>query len=92
VRRALTRAQYKPPEANLGAVQPCAARALKAAESTWTGLVAVNLKKLLVWAGVALVLFFLVSAPTQAAGLVHNVLGTLRGGAEALISFVQNLF
>lgn len=65
---------------------------VKAAKSTWTGLVAVNLKKLLVWAGVALVLFFLVSAPTQAAGLVHNVLGTLRGGAEALISFVQNLF
>ncbi len=55
-------------------------------------MVAVNLKKLLIWAGVALVLFFLVSAPTQAAGLVHNVLGTLRGGAEALISFVQNLF
>ena len=65
---------------------------VKAALSTWTGLVAVNLKKLLIWAGVALVLFFLVSSPMQAAGLVHNVLGSLRTGAEALISFVQNLF
>ncbi|GAA3439386.1 hypothetical protein GCM10018954_090070 [Kutzneria kofuensis] len=91
MRPALTRAQYKPPEANLGAVQPCS-EGVKAAESTWTGLVAVNLKKILIWAGVALVLFFLVSAPAQAATLVHNVLGTLRGGAEALISFVQNLF
>jgi len=50
-----------------------------------------NIKKLLTWAGVALVLFFLVSAPTEAAGLVHNVLGTLRGAATALITFVQNL-
>lgn len=55
-------------------------------------MVAVNLKKILIWAGVALVLFFLVSSPMQAAGLVHNVLGSLRTGAEALISFVQNLF
>ncbi|HSX03055.1 MAG TPA: hypothetical protein VLI05_07165 [Candidatus Saccharimonadia bacterium] len=51
-----------------------------------------NLKKILIWAGVALVLFFLVSAPTQAAGLVHNVLGSLRTGAVALITFVQALF
>jgi hypothetical protein len=50
-----------------------------------------NLKKLLIWAGVALVLFFLVSAPTQAAGLVHNVFGTLRGAAESLIHFVESL-
>ncbi len=65
---------------------------VKAAASTWTGLVAVNLKKLLIWAGVALALFFLVSAPASAAGLVHNVLGALRGGAEGVISFAQNLF
>jgi hypothetical protein len=58
----------------------------------WTGLIAVNLKKILIWAGVALVLFFLVSSPLQAANLVHDVLGSLRTGAEALITFVRNLF
>ena len=51
-----------------------------------------NLKKLLIWAGVALVLFFLVSAPTEAAGVVHNVLGFLRGAADAIITFIRNLF
>jgi hypothetical protein len=58
----------------------------------WTGLVIVSLKKILLWAGVALLLFFLVSSPLQAAGLVHNILDTLKGGANALITFVRSLF
>ncbi|MBA8930027.1 hypothetical protein BC739_007260 [Kutzneria viridogrisea] len=51
-----------------------------------------NLKKILIWAGLALVLFYVISQPNGAAGLVHNLLGSLRGGAEALITFVRNLF
>ncbi|MBV8933045.1 MAG: hypothetical protein JOZ47_03140 [Kutzneria sp.] len=62
------------------------------AASTPMGLVDVNLKKILIWAGLALVVFYVVSQPDGAAGLVHNVLGALRGGAEALITFVRNLF
>ena len=51
-----------------------------------------NLKKLLVLAAVALVLFFLISQPTQSAGLVHNILGTLKDGAVAIIAFLKSLF
>jgi hypothetical protein len=56
------------------------------------GLITVNLKKILTFAGVGLVLFFLIAEPTQAAQLVQNILGTLRGAAEALITFVKQLF
>ncbi|MBB5807771.1 hypothetical protein F4560_007539 [Saccharothrix ecbatanensis] len=51
-----------------------------------------NLKKILTFAGVGLVLFFLIAEPEQAAGLVHNILDTLRTAAEALITFVKQLF
>jgi hypothetical protein len=51
----------------------------------------VNLKKLLVWGGVALVLFFLISAPTQASGLVTHVLDLLKNGATAIVTFVKTL-
>ncbi|HEX5118725.1 MAG TPA: hypothetical protein VGG05_28030 [Pseudonocardiaceae bacterium] len=57
-----------------------------------TGSIDVNLKKLLTWAGIALVLFFLISAPTQASGLVTNILDLLKNGAEAIVTFVQSLF
>jgi hypothetical protein len=51
-----------------------------------------NLKKLLTWAAVALVLFFLISAPTAASGLVDTILKDLRTAAEAIVTFVQSLF
>jgi hypothetical protein len=51
-----------------------------------------NLKKLLTWAAVALVLFFLISAPTQASHLVDSILTMLKNAAEALVTFVQSLF
>ncbi|WP_188316463.1 hypothetical protein [Solihabitans fulvus] len=51
-----------------------------------------NLKKILTWAGIALLLFFLITQPTQSAGLVTNILNTLKGAAEALITFVRQLF
>jgi hypothetical protein len=57
-----------------------------------TGSIDVNLKKLLTWAAIALVLFFLISAPTQASGLVTNVLNLLKNGAESIVTFVQSLF
>jgi hypothetical protein len=52
----------------------------------------VNLKKLLTWVGIALVLFFLISAPTQASTLVGNILTMLKNGADAIVTFVQSLF
>lgn len=51
-----------------------------------------NLKKLLIWAAVALVLFFLISAPTQASGLVDSILTMLKNAAESIVTFVQSLF
>jgi len=51
----------------------------------------VNLKKLLTWAAIALVLFFLISAPTQASGLVAHVLDLLKSGATAIVTFVKSL-
>ncbi|WAL67536.1 hypothetical protein ORV05_07070 [Amycolatopsis cynarae] len=49
-------------------------------------------KKILIVAVVALVLFFLITRPTQSAGVVHNALGWLRDGAEAIVTFVRTLF
>ena len=51
-----------------------------------------NLKKLLIWGGVALVLFFLISAPTDASHLVTSILNMLRNGANGIITFVRSLF
>jgi hypothetical protein len=51
-----------------------------------------GLKKILVVGVVVLVLFFLITQPTQSADLVHRVLGWLRGGAEAIVTFFKTLF
>ncbi|GLY69840.1 hypothetical protein [Amycolatopsis taiwanensis] len=51
-----------------------------------------NTKKIVIVAVVALVLFFLVTKPNQSADVVHNVLGWLRNGAEAIVTFVRSLF
>ncbi|WP_020671743.1 hypothetical protein [Amycolatopsis nigrescens] len=51
-----------------------------------------NLKKILVVGLVALILFFLISQPTQSADAVHNVLGWLKDGADAIVTFVRSLF
>lgn len=57
-----------------------------------TGLIVVSAKKLAVFAGVALVLFFVIAQPGQAAGLVNNIIGFLRSAAELVISFVSGVF
>ncbi|MBK1788932.1 hypothetical protein [Prauserella cavernicola] len=51
-----------------------------------------NAKKLAIIAGIALVLFFVIAQPGQAAGLVNNIIGFLRDAAEAVITFVSNIF
>lgn len=50
------------------------------------------MKKLLTWVGVAFLLFFLVSAPDQAGGVVNGILGSLEEAANAVIVFMQNIF
>lgn len=49
-------------------------------------------KKVLMLVGVALVLFYVITQPAQAAEAVQGILGWLRDGAEALITFMRNLF
>lgn len=49
-------------------------------------------KKTLLVAGVALVLFWLITRPTQSADVVHSSLGGLRDGADSIVTFVHNLF
>lgn len=51
-----------------------------------------NVKKAIIIGGVAVVLFFLITAPHESANAVHTVLGWLQDGAEALVTFVKALF
>lgn len=51
-----------------------------------------GMKKILVIGVVALVLFFLITQPHQSADFVHRVLGWLKDGAEAIVTFVRSLF
>jgi len=52
----------------------------------------VNTKKILVLTGVALLVFFLVTQPTQSAGIVTSIIDTLKDAAEAVITFVRTVF
>lgn len=49
-------------------------------------------KKAMILVGVALVLFYVITQPSQAAEAVQGILGWLRDGAEAIITFMRNLF
>jgi hypothetical protein len=51
-----------------------------------------NVKKTLIFAGVALVLFYLISEPTGAAQAVHGGLDLLKDAAEAVLVFVRTVF
>lgn len=51
-----------------------------------------NAKKVAIVAGVALVLFYVISQPNQAAEGVQGLFGWLRDGAEAIITFLRSLF
>jgi hypothetical protein len=52
----------------------------------------VDVKKVLIITGAALLVFFLVTQPTSAAGVVNGIVTTLREGAEAIITFVRTVF
>ncbi|WP_291417126.1 hypothetical protein [Actinophytocola sp.] len=49
-------------------------------------------KKAIILVAVALVLFYVITQPTQAAEAVQGLLGWLKDGAEAIITFMRNLF
>ncbi|WP_185845871.1 hypothetical protein [Kibdelosporangium aridum] len=51
-----------------------------------------NVKKIVLLAVIALLLFYLITQPTGSANAVQTVLGWLRDGAEAIITFVQGVF
>jgi hypothetical protein len=51
-----------------------------------------KVKKVLLWSGAALAIFFLVTQPEGAASLVNQTLSTLQMAAEALITFVRSVF
>lgn len=57
-----------------------------------TGCVIVNIKKILTWAGIAFLLFFLISSPEPASEVVRGIMGSLAEAANAVITFMQNLF
>jgi hypothetical protein len=50
------------------------------------------MKKVLTISVVALLLFFLISQPTQSAALVQSLLSGLRDAAESILMFVQDVF
>ena len=49
-------------------------------------------KKAAVLVVVALLLFYVITQPTQSAQMVQGILSWLRDGAEAIITFLKNLF
>ncbi|MBA0127982.1 hypothetical protein H0B56_20755 [Haloechinothrix sp. YIM 98757] len=55
-------------------------------------MIAVKAKKPLIIVGGLLVLFFVMSQPGGAAGMVHSILGMLQSAAESLITFVSTVF
>lgn len=51
-----------------------------------------DFKKVLILTGAALVVFFVITQPAQAGGIVNSIIQTLREGAEAVITFIRTLF
>lgn len=51
-----------------------------------------NAKKVATIAAVGLVLFFVIARPGEAAGMVNNLIATLRDAAEAVITFFSTVF
>lgn len=51
-----------------------------------------NAKKIAGLVGIALVLFFVIAQPASAANLVGTIVDWLRTSAEAVITFVSNVF
>jgi hypothetical protein len=51
----------------------------------------VNLKKLLGFAAIIFVLFWIISAPSSASGSVNSTLSNLRGAGESMTNFVSGV-
>jgi hypothetical protein len=51
----------------------------------------VKAKQVVTLAGVAFVLFYVITRPGEAADAVHDILSWLRDGAEAVILFLRNV-
>jgi hypothetical protein len=49
------------------------------------------LKKVLTWAGVVFVVYFLATNPTNAANLIHHAYNGLHSGANSLAKFISSL-
>lgn len=91
--RALTQARDLPPARVVGAVQrKKSGSTLVRCHRKRRDLITVNVKKIAGLAGIALVLFFVIAQPGQAAGLVGNIVDFLRSSAESVITFVSNVF
>ncbi|RJQ81129.1 hypothetical protein D5S19_24075 [Amycolatopsis panacis] len=56
------------------------------------GAMSSGVKKVIVIGVVVLVLFFLISQPTHSAEMVHRVLGWLKDGADAIVTFFKQVF
>ncbi len=50
-----------------------------------------NVKKILTWAGIAFVAFYLLSSPQDSADLVKGAVGNLGTAADKMAQFVQSL-
>lgn len=51
-----------------------------------------DVKKLAILAVAAIILFYVITQPTQAGQAVQDILGWLRDGAEAIITFLKSVF
>jgi hypothetical protein len=52
----------------------------------------VDVKKVATLVVAAIVLFYVITQPTQAGQAVQDILGWLRDGAEAIITFMKSIF
>ncbi|MBB3051280.1 hypothetical protein FHS23_002303 [Prauserella isguenensis] len=74
-----------------GAAEPVQDRTGRRCEEL-SGAMSPGLKKFLIFGVVALVLFLLISKPTESAEAVQTALSWLGDGAQALVTFVERLF
>lgn len=51
-----------------------------------------KVRRFVLWTAVALIIFAVLKDPTHSAGQVGGILAGLRHGAEAVLTFVQNVF
>lgn len=50
-----------------------------------------KMKKYLTWAVIAIIVFYVLSSPQQAAGSANSLIGGLQDGAQSVITFLGSL-